>query len=212
MRGPRHEQAQRQSGDRHRRLQGNRGLHRQAPGGRGRSGCRQLRLEQGERRPPGRGDYTQRRQGHYGAGKRREAGRHRASLLRGEAGIRPARHPRQQRRNLRVLAARRRHRRALPQAVRPERPGSAPRHEGSHQAFRPGGWQRHQYQLNRQHPDPGEFLGLQRHQGGRRCCDEIAGERAGPAKHPRECHQPWRGGNRRPPRGRHGGRRLSQTT
>src|SRR5256885_1299829 len=32
------------------------------------------------------------------------------------------------------------------------------------------------------------------------------------ANHPRECHQPWRGGNRRPPRGRHGGRRLSQTT
>ena len=75
----------------------------------------------------------------------------RAALRRDEEGVRPARHPGQQRRHLRIRAARGRHRRALPQAVRPQRAGPDPRVAGSGQALRPGGRQHHQHQLGGQH-------------------------------------------------------------
>ena len=48
-------------------------------------------------------------------------------------------------------AARRHHRRALPQAVRPERPRPAPGFPGSSKAFRLRGRQHHQHQLGREH-------------------------------------------------------------
>ena len=63
------------------------------------------------------------------------AGHHR----RGSQDIRPPRHPGQQLGRLRVRAARRRHRRALPQAVQRQRAGPAAGHPGRGEALGEGG-------------------------------------------------------------------------
>ena len=135
---------------RHRRVQGHRGRHRRAPGrGRG-GGRRQLRLQQGRGRPGRRRDHAQGRQGRRRAGQRRRSRptssgcsprRRRPSaeldILVNNAGI------------YEFAPLEASHRRALPQAVRPERAGPAPGHAGSRQALRPRRRQHHQHQLGR---------------------------------------------------------------
>ena len=66
-------------------------------------------------------------------------------------GVRPARRPRQQRRGLRVHAARGGDAGALPQALRPQRAGPDPDDAGGGPALRPGRRERHQHQLGGQH-------------------------------------------------------------
>ena len=115
--------------------------------GRGR-GRRQLCVEQRGRGQGGRRHHEARRQGRSPfrpmcAKQRRRP----AAVRRGEEGVRPRRHPRQQRRHLRVRAAGKHHRRALPQAVRSERARAAAGDAGSGQAIRRRRRQHRQYQL-----------------------------------------------------------------
>ena len=109
------------------------------------------------------------------------------AVRRGEEGVRPARHPGQQRRHLRVRPARGDHARALPQAVRPERAAADPRDAGGGQAVRPRGRQHRQHQLGRRAASapPGTSV-YSATQGGRRRRDAVAGQGAGPAEDPRQ--------------------------
>ena len=80
-----------------------------------------------------------------------EESRHRSPLRRNQNGLRPPRHPRQQRRRLRIRRARSRHRRALPQAVQSQRPRPPPHHAKGGRSLRRRRRQRHQHQLRRRH-------------------------------------------------------------
>src|SRR5262249_17922433 len=79
-------------------------------------------------------------------GRRGEAGGHPPPVRRDATSVRPARRPGQQRRRLRVRAARRGDGRALSQNVRPQRAGPHPRVSGSGQALRPRGREHRQRQ------------------------------------------------------------------
>src|SRR5207249_6034585 len=70
------------------------------------------------------------------AGARRcvEAGAHRAPVFRREKGVWPARHPGEQRRRLRVRAARGGDRGSVSQALQRQRPRAAPDDEGGREA------------------------------------------------------------------------------
>ena len=75
--------------------------------------------------------------------------------------------------------------------------GLTPRHPGGGPALWSGRRQHHQHQLGGGHGSPGQCLRLQRHQGGGRCGDPVAGQGAGTAPHPRQLDQPRHGRNRR---------------
>ena len=160
----------RQSRGRHRRIQGNRRGDRQAPGRRRRGGRRQLRFEQAK--APTASSPRSRTSGGKAiavqANVAKQAG-HRTPVRRGEEGVRPARHPRQQRRHLEFAPLEEHHRRAFPQALRPERARSDPRVAGSGQALRPGGGSIINISSVASTVGSAEHVGLQRHQGRRRC-------------------------------------------
>ena len=120
-----HGEAPGESRHRHRGIEGDRRLDRQTSGGSGRRRRRELRVEQGRGEPGGRRDRGRRGAGGRGASRRRPGRRRRAPLLGGEGDVRPGRHRRQQRRDLRVRADRAGHRGPLPPAVRPQRPRAA---------------------------------------------------------------------------------------
>ena len=128
------EETGRKSGGRDGSVEGDWGEHRESAGGRGRVGGRQLFVQQARRRPCGHGDCGPRGHGDRGARRCVEAGAHRAPVFRGEKGIRPARHPGQQRRRLRIRAARGGDRGSLPQALQRQRPRSALDDEGGREA------------------------------------------------------------------------------
>ena len=65
---------------------------------------------------------------------------------------------------------------------------------GGGKALWSGGWQHRQYQLGRQHACACECVGLQCHQGSRRCRDQVAGQGIGPAQDPRQFDQSGHGG------------------
>ena len=79
-------------------------------------------------------------------------------FLRGEEGVREARHSRQQRRRLRVRCLGRRHRRTFPQDVRPQRARADFSLAGSGQAVRPRRRLHHQYQFRCRHRGPAHRL------------------------------------------------------
>ena len=88
-----------------------------------------------------------------------------SAVRRSQEGVRPARHPGQQRGDLRFRAARRGQRGAFPQAFRSQRARLDPGHGRSGQAVRPGRRQHRQHQLRRLRHRISRHLGLQRHEG-----------------------------------------------